>query len=111
MTQIANRGDTKTRRGFYFSKVSSSLWLNRILLWLLPLSFLSIAFFHPLSRILALTLDPATLTPQNLLLASRVLLFTFYQAALLPCSLSCLDSLLPISSRAMTFEADPFCAR
>jgi thiamine transport system permease protein len=82
MTQNANRGDTETRRGFYFSKVSSSLWLNRILLWLLPLSFLSIAFFHPLSRILALTLDPATLTPQNLLLASRVLLFTFYQAAL-----------------------------
>jgi thiamine transport system permease protein len=82
MTQIANRGDTETGRGFYFSKVSSSLWLNRILLWLLPLSFLIIAFFHPLSRILALTLDPATLTPQNLLLASRVLLFTFYQAVL-----------------------------
>ena len=82
MTQIANRGDTETGRGFYFSKVSSSLWLNRILLWLLPLSFLIIAFLHPLSRILALTLDPATLTPQNLLLASRVLLFTFYQAVL-----------------------------
>jgi thiamine transport system permease protein len=82
MTQIANRGDTETRRGFYFSKVSSSLWLNRILLWLLPISFLSIAFFHPLSRILALTLDPGTLTSQNLLLAARVLLFTFYQAAL-----------------------------
>ena len=82
MTQIANRGDTETRRGFYFSKVSSSLWLNRILLWLLPISFLSIAFFHPLSRILTLTLDPGTLTSQNLLLAARVLLFTFYQAAL-----------------------------
>jgi thiamine transport system permease protein len=82
MTQIANRGDRETWRGFYFSKVSLSLWLNRFLLWLLPLTFLIIAFFHPLSRILALTLDPDTLTPQNLLLASRVLLFTFYQAAL-----------------------------
>jgi thiamine transport system permease protein len=57
-------------------------WFGRIALWLLPLSFLSISFFYPLSRILALTLDPRALTSENLLSASDVLLFTFYQAAL-----------------------------
>lgn len=55
---------------------------SRVLLWLLPLSFLIIAFFYPLCRILALTLDFNTLTSNNLLLAFRVLIFTFYQAAL-----------------------------
>jgi thiamine transport system permease protein len=53
-----------------------------MILWLLPLSFLIVAFFYPLSRIFAFTLDPQTLNPQNLLLASDVLLFTFYQATL-----------------------------
>jgi thiamine transport system permease protein len=56
--------------------------LSRILLWLLPLSFLIIAFFYPLSRILALTFDINTLTSSNLLLAFRVLIFTFDQATL-----------------------------
>jgi thiamine transport system permease protein len=55
---------------------------SRILLWLLPLSFLLVAFFFPLSRILALTFDSQALTLENLILASRVLGFTFYQAAL-----------------------------
>jgi thiamine transport system permease protein len=55
---------------------------SRILLWLLPLSFLAIAFFFPLARILALTLEPETITIENLFLTSRVLLFTFYQATL-----------------------------
>src|SRR5687767_5043433 len=55
---------------------------SRILLWLFPLSFLIFAFFVPLSRILALSFDSQTLTSENLLLASRVLFFTFYQAAL-----------------------------
>lgn len=55
---------------------------TRLLLWLLPLSFLAILFFLPLSRILALTFDLQTLTAENIWLASRVLLFTFYQAAL-----------------------------
>lgn len=55
---------------------------SRILLWLLPLTFLIIAFFYPLSRILALTFDPRAITSENLLLTSNVLLFTFYQAAL-----------------------------
>jgi len=55
---------------------------SHILLWLLPLSFLIVAFFFPLSRILALTFDFNTLTTQNILLSFRVLLFTFYQATL-----------------------------
>ena len=59
-----------------------SPWLTRFALWLLPLSFLAVAFFLPLSRILLLTFDPQTLTTQNILLAARVLFFTFYQATL-----------------------------
>src|SRR5687768_16082663 len=55
---------------------------SRILLWLLPLSFLIFAFFVPLSRILALSFDSQALTSENFLLTSRVLLFTFYQATL-----------------------------
>lgn len=54
----------------------------RILLWLLPLSFLIVTFFIPLARILTFTFDPDTLTPQSILRASDVLLFTFYQATL-----------------------------
>ena len=54
----------------------------RVLLWFLPLLFLTIAFFYPLSRILALTFDLHTFTSSNLLLAARVLLFTLYQAIL-----------------------------
>ncbi|MGE5462410.1 MAG: ABC transporter permease, partial [Syntrophothermus sp.] len=54
----------------------------RLLLWLLPLSFLAVAFFLPFFRILGLTLTPHTLTAENLQLAARVLFFTFYQAAL-----------------------------
>jgi thiamine transport system permease protein len=65
-----------------FSVFSRSLWRKRILLWILPLSFLVITFFYPLFRILALTFDPTTLTSQSLFLASRVLFFTFYQATL-----------------------------
>ena len=63
-------------------RVSVSPRLGRITLWLLPLSFLAIAFFYPLIRILFLSFDPQTLTSQNLLLAFRVSLFTFYQASL-----------------------------
>ena len=55
---------------------------TRSLLWLLPLSFLAISFFFPLSKILALTFNVNTLTTENLQLAYRVLLFTFYQAIL-----------------------------
>jgi thiamine transport system permease protein len=79
MNRIINHGDTGTRRLFNFSV---SPWFVRIGLWLIPLSFLTVAFFYPLSRILDLTIDPKTFTAQNLLRTSDVLLFTFYQAAL-----------------------------
>ena len=79
MRRIVHHGDTETRR---FINLSVSPWLARTALWLLPLAFLFIAFFFPLTRILALTFDSSTLTPQNLLLATRVLVFTFYQASL-----------------------------
>lgn len=54
----------------------------RILLWLLPLLFLLLFFFLPLSRILSLTFDRATLTRVNFQHALTILGFTFYQAAL-----------------------------
>src|SRR6185503_14909706 len=82
MNQPINHGDAETRRFFNFSVLSASPWQKRILLWLLPLSFLTIAFFFPLSKILALTFNVNTLTTENLQLAYRVFVFTFYQAIL-----------------------------
>ncbi|HEX2993613.1 MAG TPA: hypothetical protein VHP14_02250, partial [Anaerolineales bacterium] len=79
MQRLADHGDTKTRRTTVFSVAP---WFGRIALWLLPLSFLLVAFFYPLARILALTLDPQTITSENLRLTSNVFLFTFYQAIL-----------------------------
>ena len=77
-----NHGDAETGRFFNFSVLSVSPWQKRILIWLLPLSFLIIAFFLPLAKILALTFDVNTLTTDNFQLAYRVLIFTFYQAIL-----------------------------
>src|SRR5437867_7466289 len=82
MGQTINHGDIWNTENTKKLRVSVSPWLARIALWLLPLSFLSVAFFFPLSRILALTFDTNTLTSSNLLLAFRVLIFTFYQATL-----------------------------
>ena len=83
MRQTLSHRDTEnTKTQIQNLRVFVSPGLERLLLWLLPLSFLSLAFFLPLTRILALTLDSSTLTIQNLLLASRVLRFTFYQATL-----------------------------
>jgi thiamine transport system permease protein len=79
MDQTSNHGETETQR---FFNLYVFPWLARIGLWLIPLSFLIVAFFYPLSRILALTFDYRTLTSENLLLASNVLRFTFYQAIL-----------------------------
>src|SRR5512145_2308992 len=77
--QPVSHGKTEARRLFSFSVAP---WFGRLVLWFLPLTFLIIAFFYPLASILARTLEPQALTSQNLLLASRVLLFTFYQANL-----------------------------
>jgi thiamine transport system permease protein len=79
MKKAAHYEDTKNIKNF---RVSVSPWLKRIALWFLPFSFLAIAFFYPLSRILILTFNPQALTSQNILLAFRVSLFTFYQATL-----------------------------
>ena len=79
MTHTLNHGDTETQRQINFSV---PLWLGRITLWLIPLAFLIIAFFFPLSRILTLAFNLETLITDNFQTALRVLLFTFYQAAL-----------------------------
>jgi len=75
--------DSQGRRTFLSARAPVYLsTFSRFLLWLLPLSFLLIAFFFPLARILALTLDSKTFTTENLLLVIRVVRFTFYQAIL-----------------------------
>jgi len=48
----------------------------------LPLTFLAVFFFFPLSHILALTFNLNTLTSNNFQTVLHVLLFTFYQAIL-----------------------------
>jgi thiamine transport system permease protein len=82
MTHTLNHGDTETQRKKNFFAFFASSRLSRVFLWLLPLSFLAIAFFFPLSRILALTFNLDTLALDNFQTAFHVLLFTFYQAFL-----------------------------
>jgi len=88
MPHSLNHGDAETQRKINFSALSASsyprrgLRLNRIFLWLLPLAFLAVFFFFPLSRILTLTLSPEALTAKNLPITVSALLFTFYQAFL-----------------------------
>ncbi|MEO5886627.1 MAG: hypothetical protein ABIQ77_03100, partial [Anaerolineales bacterium] len=76
--QVNKKADNRASLSTYLPVYLST----RPLLWLLPLSFLAIAFFFPLSKILALTFNVNTLTTANLQLAYRVLVFTFYQAIL-----------------------------
>jgi thiamine transport system permease protein len=60
-------------------------WLRPVLPWLGVAVFFGLFFFYPLARILWVSLNPAsflTLSSNSLLLAARVLLFTFYQAIL-----------------------------
>src|SRR5574342_714808 len=54
----------------------------RIVLWFLPLAFLAIFFFLPLSHILSLTFRVDSLTPENLRTTYEALRFTLYQATL-----------------------------
>jgi len=82
MNQSVNHRDTETWRLFNYSTPSVSSWPRRILLWIVPLSFLIFFFFLPLSRILLLTLAPSTFTLENLRIAGNALGFTFYQAIL-----------------------------
>ncbi len=73
--------DSYAKRKISFSVLSASLW-QRILLWTLPLAFLAIFFFFPLSKIFSLTFSPSTLTPENLQITNYHLRFTFLQATL-----------------------------
>jgi thiamine transport system permease protein len=69
-------------RRFNFLNAIAPLWLNRLLLWFLPLSFLAVFFFFPFFRILAYSFNVDALKFTNLQLAFHVLTFTFYQAIL-----------------------------
>src|SRR5688572_17310232 len=81
MNRTINHGTDETRRFPCNHPVSS--WLNkRFFLLLFPLTFLTIFFFYPLSRIIALTLNTSALTSENLRIAYSALGFTFYQATL-----------------------------
>jgi thiamine transport system permease protein len=79
MTHSLNHGDTETQR---FSNFSVPSWLSRFLIWSLPLAFLIIFFFIPLSRILGLSFEFAAFTIENLRIADSVFRFTLYQAVL-----------------------------
>jgi len=61
---------------------SVSLWRERILLWFLPLAFLAIAFFFPLSKILFLTFSTEAFTTENFQIINSALHITFFQAIL-----------------------------
>ena len=75
--------ETRTQgKKFLFTSLSVYLSTDRVLLWFLPLAFLAIFFFLPLSRILNFTFTFQTITPENFRVAAGTLSFTFYQAAL-----------------------------
>ncbi|MBE7434386.1 MAG: iron ABC transporter permease [Anaerolineales bacterium] len=69
---------------YKWTSVPVSLFTNlRVYLWLPTILFLLSFFFYPLFKILTLTFNLNTLTdPNNLLISSNSLLFTFYQATL-----------------------------
>ena len=77
-----NHEDQKIRRNVHIAVSSGSSRLNRIALWVLPITFLAIFFFFPLSRIFGLTFSPETLNARNAVLAINTLRFTLYQASL-----------------------------
>ena len=75
--------ETSTQEpGTLSTSVPVYLSTSHILLWLLPLAFLFLFFFFPLSRILGLTFNLKSLTSENLNIAYHALSFTFYQAIL-----------------------------
>ncbi|HXF85579.1 MAG TPA: iron ABC transporter permease [Anaerolineales bacterium] len=77
-----HHGDAKTQRDVSRFALFAPSRLKRILLWFLPITFLALFFFFPLSRILSLTFTIETFTRENWNIVQRSLLFTFYQAAL-----------------------------
>ncbi|MEP6893991.1 MAG: ABC transporter permease subunit, partial [Chloroflexota bacterium] len=82
MNQTTNHRESQNAENIKKLRVSASPWLARVLLWLLPLSFLAIFFFLPLTKILTLTLDISALSSENLQITNTALRFTFYQAIL-----------------------------
>ena len=75
--------ETRTHgKKFLFTSLSVFLSTYRVILWLLPLAFLAIFFFLPLSRILNFAFTFQTITPENIRVAVDTFSFTFYQAAL-----------------------------
>lgn len=82
MQKSLTHEDDETQRIFNFFALFASSRLSRLLLWFLPLSFLTVSFFYPLSQIFRLTFDLSALTAENLRTAYSVLHFTFFQAVL-----------------------------
>lgn len=82
MNKALNHGDTHNPENLKKLRVFVSPWLGRFLLWLLPLAFLIIFFFLPLFKIISLTFNFESLTPDNLRITYYALRFTFYQAIL-----------------------------
>ena len=82
MKNLLNLRDMNEKKKYFFSGIFVSLRLKRVLLWFLPLSFLAIAFFYPLSRILFLTFNVESISSENLRVAGQALGFTFFQATL-----------------------------
>src|ERR1700690_3405493 len=81
MTGPTRQEDRKTRNVDHPDAITAS-WINRLLLWLLPLSFLAVFFFYPFFRILAYSFSIESLKSSNLQLAYHVLIFTLYQSVL-----------------------------
>jgi thiamine transport system permease protein len=82
MKNLLNDRDTKTAEKKNKFRVSGTPWIARSLLWLVPLSFLIVFFFNPLSKILALTFNLDSLNLENLRITYNALRFTLYQAIL-----------------------------
>ena len=84
MSQRTSPEDAESQKRFSI-RVFAYSWLRPLLPWLGVSVFFSLFFFYPLARILWVGLNPTslfTISSDSFLLASRVFLFTFYQAIL-----------------------------
>lgn len=82
MSRTLGNGDDGKRRPIQPSVFSAFPQSHRVLLWLLPVVFLAVFFFLPLSKILSLTFSAESFTPGNLGIIDSSLRFTFFQAGL-----------------------------
>lgn len=82
MSRTLGNGDDGKRRPIQPSVFSAFPRSHRVLLWLLPVVFLAVFFFLPLSKILSLTFSAESFTPGNLGIIYSSLRFTFLQAGL-----------------------------